>query len=332
MSDVLINTIDCNGINGIQKYVYSTLYVHGWAVVESGVERYMYSVDGGKTWTEIGRIVDGANMSSSANDAMIKSANNHLFTDDGFNFSATDAGNGSFQSASLLRIDLKEYADKTVNLILAAIPNDDPNGLCILTEIQNINVKDKYSLEYDVGEYVNEAGGSKYILSDNDYICHLDWIERASYTVTGKSSSGISRINFNTVVNRALGKSNNEEVIYDNDVTDDIKTKYTNYSTNGTDSIDFIGGWAVVDSGISKYVWTYDGITWYDVDGNPTAASDSVITSANNSFADSINSYDKANGGFQNPNTSLSIDFSKLFYDENGNVVNQYLLGKTISI
>ena len=109
-----------------------TFSAKGWCGVNGGVEKYVYSVDGGKTWLDC----SGAWGISSA--AIIKAAaykaggEGYAFDDD----TATMAG-GAFQGAGLI-FDLSAYNGQTVNVILAAVPKNDTKTLAILFCFENI--------------------------------------------------------------------------------------------------------------------------------------------------------------------------------------------------
>ena len=113
-----------------------TLTVHGWCAVEGGVEKYVYSVDGGKTWHDCG----GAYGVS--REAILTSAAKQASNEEGFTFTNAEATmiNGAFQGAGLL-IDLSDYEGKTVDVILAAVPKADTSTLTLLYCFEDITCK-----------------------------------------------------------------------------------------------------------------------------------------------------------------------------------------------
>ena len=110
----------------------SKITLAGWAVVQGGVDKYLWSADGGKTWNE----VTGTRGTSS--DAMINKANEKIAG--AYNFSAADKAFGNFQGSGNIQIDMSAYKGQTVSLTLAAIPAGETNSLCILAHVTDITV------------------------------------------------------------------------------------------------------------------------------------------------------------------------------------------------
>ena len=74
-------------------------------------------------------------------------------------------------------------------------------------------------------------------------------------------------------------------------------------------------GWAAVDGGISKYVWTPDnGKTWYDCGGNPADSYSAIVENAANKMEGTLTSPDdiKLKGCFQEVSQRLVIDLDLL--------------------
>ncbi len=134
---------DANG-NGINKGAKSTsgveilsydiasaaagdgrLAVAGWVMVHGGVEKYMWSADGGKSWHEAG--FDSQKGLGTANATMVSIANRNLGKDDFDLYTA----NSAFQ-ANPIYADISAYAGQSTEVLFAAVPANDPNGLCII--------------------------------------------------------------------------------------------------------------------------------------------------------------------------------------------------------
>ena len=108
--------------------VKKTLGITGWAMAEGGIQKYVWSADGGKTWSDCSGSpktrdlvnTDYENMfydASSGYDANLK--NNHDFEDsiDGL-FGGVHTNHGS-----MLKADLSSYVGQVVDVIFAAKPN-----------------------------------------------------------------------------------------------------------------------------------------------------------------------------------------------------------------
>ncbi len=128
--DSIVNSASVNGPNVV---------ISGWFVVQGGVQKYVWSADGGKTWKDVSMY--NRTSVDNANDAMLKSAtarNGNTFT-----FTEADAANGSFQGISSPRglcADLSEYIGQAVNVIFAAIPAKAPDTLCPIVCIADVRV------------------------------------------------------------------------------------------------------------------------------------------------------------------------------------------------
>ena len=104
----------------------------GWAVIQGGAQKYLWSADGGKTWNE----VTGTRGTSSQ--AMVNKANEKIAG--AYNFTTADTAFGNFQGSGNIQIDLSAYKGQTVTLTLAAIPAGETNSLCILANVTDITV------------------------------------------------------------------------------------------------------------------------------------------------------------------------------------------------
>ena len=125
---------------GAPKLVFA-----GWTVAEGGIEKYMFSADGGKTWQEM--LLNTGNKPSDAPlPDYVASASTRL---GGYSFAdVTAAGKctcyqgtkGAGAKAGGLVADLSAYAGQTVNVTFAAVPIDEPDSLCILAYVVGVKV------------------------------------------------------------------------------------------------------------------------------------------------------------------------------------------------
>ena len=113
----------------------------GWCVVEGGVDHYVWSADGGKTWHSVedfGR----STASASANNisaALARSNQTYEFTLD------ADGANGSFSGTAGnnpkgIAADLEAYKGQTVDVILGAVPAKDTTTIIPLYYIARVKV------------------------------------------------------------------------------------------------------------------------------------------------------------------------------------------------
>ena len=118
------------------------LTLTGWCVVNGGVEKYVWSADGGKTWHEAEFYINnGAGAAGSAHLEQLTATGavitNESATKSNSLFQGT-AGGGA--NTSGIAANLKDYAGKKVDVTFAAVPKDDPDGLCILIQVTGVQV------------------------------------------------------------------------------------------------------------------------------------------------------------------------------------------------
>ena len=122
----------------------SKLVFSGWAVANGGIEKYVWSADGGKTWNDV-VLYNGTgigNVQQAHVDALV-GRTGATVTD----LEATKR-NGHFQGSvgsgenvqNALAADLSEYAGQTVNITFAAVPYTEPDSLCIILHVTDITV------------------------------------------------------------------------------------------------------------------------------------------------------------------------------------------------
>ena len=128
-----ISSVGVNSITYGNVLTSTTIGFGGWAVVEGGVDKYLWSADGGATWHE----VTSATLKSSS-DAMVNKANEKIAN--AFKFTEADKANGGFQGLGI-KIDLAEYKGQSVNVILAAVPKGETDKLCILSYVTDVTVQ-----------------------------------------------------------------------------------------------------------------------------------------------------------------------------------------------
>ncbi len=114
----------------------------GWAVVDGGADRYVWSVDGGVTWHDAIAVKP---LTAATADHMT-SAKAKLGGYEFVDYEASSA-NCSFQgtvgggaSVNGLYADLSDYAGETVEITFAVVPKTAPDTLCIIVHVKNVQV------------------------------------------------------------------------------------------------------------------------------------------------------------------------------------------------
>ncbi len=119
------------------------LALAGWAIAEGGIEKYMWSADGGKTWNECFLYNRNGFSDVTGNPGIYDSAK-HFFSSTGYDV-ANHPDNIVFQGSenipSGVCADLKDFAGQTVDVVFALVPSEDADGLCLLAVIQGVTVK-----------------------------------------------------------------------------------------------------------------------------------------------------------------------------------------------
>jgi len=194
-----------------------TISFPGWCTLEGGVEKYVWSVDGGKTWNDF----PNADKLTNADDAMIANAENANKTK--FNNVEATKKNGAFKQDGKLVVDLSAYKDQKVDLIIAAVPAAEEGTLAPLFLLQNIDC----SVE---SVFVEDC---EYAESSILFGSHIDFInDEAKSIESGTSMGGFGTATVNAKEDHTLN----------------------------------LVGWAAVDGGTEKYLWTADGgKTWNEI-------------------------------------------------------------------
>ena len=119
------------------------LALAGWAVAHGGIDKYMWSADGGKTWSECS-LYNTAGYGSLTPGEGIAASAAHFFSAQGYDvMSHPDkiVFQGSEGVASGITADLSAYAGQTVDVTFALVPLSDSDGLCIMAVIADVTVE-----------------------------------------------------------------------------------------------------------------------------------------------------------------------------------------------
>ena len=135
----------------------------GWAVVDGGINKYVWSADGGKTWNDC---LTNAPYGD-ATDAMLQNARNGGAQ----TYREGSLKNGSFQTSlnAQLIIDLSAYEGKDVNVIVAVVPEINTGSILPLYCFENVRC-------YFESKFVE---GSQYTESTRPFLAQTDYVNGA---------------------------------------------------------------------------------------------------------------------------------------------------------
>ena len=124
---------------GDSKMIFS-----GWCVVNGGISKYVWSVDGGVTWHDATPNV--YSLLPDADTAILNSATGNLcitLEPGSEKNSVFQGGLNNPDPASVAGIyaDLSDYLGETVNLTLAAVPQNEQDTLCVIAHFTGITVQ-----------------------------------------------------------------------------------------------------------------------------------------------------------------------------------------------
>ena len=115
----------------------------GWCVVNGGVSKYVWSVDGGVTWNDTK--LSYYSSLPSAGQGVLDSASAKLgiTLESGSEYNAMFQGSLNPPDPSTVAgvvADLSDFAGQTVNVTLAAVPETAQDTLCVIAYVKNITV------------------------------------------------------------------------------------------------------------------------------------------------------------------------------------------------
>ena len=139
-----------NSKTGVDRILYdgttfenNYLVFSGWSVVEGGISKYVWSVDGGKTWNDA--VLYGRTSIYNAGDTVITAAQDRLGVT--FSDATSTKVKGSYQSTAGsgencdgVAADLTAYKGQTVDVIFAAVPATANSTLCVLHSVEDVYV------------------------------------------------------------------------------------------------------------------------------------------------------------------------------------------------
>ena len=278
----IIDATKFNVSDGSEAY---KIALDGFTVCQGGVAKYVFSVDGGRTWEDM-TFTGGKAVSPNQLTAAEKGVNQYMsgqtrydetkFSTIGLNisdytfvnFTDADRANANFSDFKLVA-DLSKYKHQAnLDVIIAAVPEKDTDCKCEILRIINFNqIRNYVNFPYDfVSDItVNKDGGSSplnvFRLTDTGTEMPYYWYglanpEAIGFTMT-KIYSLAQKGAQSTTAYARMGTSS-----YD---YEDIKTAFSDFPIYNELSIT---GWAMVEGGVQDYYWSADhGKTWTKCSG-----------------------------------------------------------------
>ena len=157
--------LSSTSIKGMSIYSSATVSkelaigVAGWCGVDGGVNKYVYSTDGGLTW------IDVESETFSAGDAIVNTAQGNA----GVTFKDFEASrkNGAFQAGGI-KLDLSHCKGETVNVLFAAVPETDQDAILLLFCFEDVvcipepifaNESEYQEASLPYGAFIDSANG-----------------------------------------------------------------------------------------------------------------------------------------------------------------------------
>ncbi len=122
----------------------SKLVISGWAAANGGIEKFVWSVDGGKTWQDC--VLHNRTSIDNASTTHINIINGWLKEVGALNMetslvnSVFQCGAGAGANCSGISADLSAYAGQTVDITFAAVPKLESNSICVVLHVTNVTV------------------------------------------------------------------------------------------------------------------------------------------------------------------------------------------------
>ena len=158
---------------GTMGNAYLTLT--GWTCVYEGIEKYVWSADGGKTWHDA--VIVGMEKLGTAGGGVKLAADDHFSKSGiaGFDANTYDQSyyenssyQGQFGDANGVSAHLVDYVGKEIDVTFAVVPKNAPDTLCVIAHIENVRVYDN-DADAESGEACKHDRAYSYVfVDDND--------------------------------------------------------------------------------------------------------------------------------------------------------------------
>lgn len=282
-SDPAFNAYRSHEVIGVKEIEFdgptfgnAYLALAGWTCVYGGVEKYVWSADGGKTWYDA--TIYPADKKLASATGGIKNAGDGHFTSQvpGFDKDTYDQVNyensvyqGGANSPAGIAAHLTDYVGKTVDVTFAVVPKNDTGNIRLIAHITNVRV---YASDADAeaGEVCDHTSTASHytFIDDGDSTTDKAIIVRTCKC--GEKVIESSDPSFVFFFNSIGTQPNVQPTVFENSKGYRIIDAST-YTINGADrsfkadanGILKCNGWMGVNGGISKVVFKV-----YDANGN----------------------------------------------------------------
>jgi len=272
-----------NSLDGIETFVFNgktfaecKLVFSGWTVVDGGVEKFVWSADGGKTWhdTEFFNASGLGNVGDPHINATLKETGAAKLNDpEGAKVKTAYQGNASaakpIDRAKGIAADLSEFEGKTVNVILAAVPKAEKDSLALIAYVVGVQVTAE-----EEGAEGEEVLDPKVDPAD----CKAHKESKKWYPVIGEAKESKRCLDCGAVIESTL--RNTMFVVCSDKIefTEGARGWKKTYAGDSPYVVDDIAaatttnlglklsGWVAVNGGVASYKWSVDGENWFDVD------------------------------------------------------------------
>ena len=228
------------------------IYLSGWCVVDGGVDKYVWSPDNGKTWYDM---IENDLENASTDLSILTQASDRInpvlkgdskgsavATYKTFTYGA-DYINADFRGYRVYA-DLSKYQyEHNVDIIFAAVPILNPDIRCEILRIENFNPSKNYRT------YIDDVESDIRISSTGAYLNEAN------------SPAGLTNM-FGVSADTGEIKEDGGYALrtsYSNSYKD-VRALISNMPVKKSLTV---GGWAMVEGGVDKYLWSVDyGKTW----------------------------------------------------------------------
>ena len=286
------------------------IYLSGWCVVDGGVDKYVWSADGGETWHDM--IVEGAlgnDIETGTNSIALQatqkinpclkgntsispvkvfaSVNGNAAID----FRNSDDGlNADFRGYKIYA-DLSEYKyEHDVDIIFAAVPVANPSLRCEILKLINYNYTRNYRTYTNefISDIQTHSGGSANLLNAHHNTSDYTNVNGSETSDNFTMMYGV-QANATKTISSAGGYARCTSL---SDAYEDTRTLLNGMPIENTLKI---SAWAIVEGGVEKYMWTADyGQTWHDIDKSSTVSTTDIRTDQRYWWYDGIQASDDA--------------------------------------
>ena len=286
------------------------IFLNGWAVADGGIDKYVYSIDGGITWYDM--VFNGSSDTTDGDDpdGILDDAeygiNQHVkgqttYTDSNctnwIDFDANDAANCRFDNFTLYA-DLSAHAEvANLDIIIAAVPCENINLRCEILRIINFNPIRNYVT------FPNDFVSDIKVTRDDKTVSYLNAHRLADTTSSTYNNSKCEGVGFTFTRTWSLSDNKPQNTTAyvrmgaRSYAYEDVKTAYYDFPVKTTLGIT---GWAMVEGGVEAYYWSADlGETWKPCGGTPLTR-DLINNTYKENYFDGEKAYPAATG-FENP-------------------------------